>query len=64
MCIKWYENKLKKIRFWDMQAVKLSTGMFALVVGAFLADYIKPYWYVFIVIMILAMAKVLYKVFK
>lgn len=68
MCLKkltnWYNKGLRRLNMWDILLVKTSIGMFALVIGAFLSDYIKPYWYVFIIIMVLSMIRPYYKALK
>ena len=60
----WYNKRLKKLDMWDMLLIKASVGMFALVIGAFFAEDIKPYWWVFIIIMLLAMIRPYYKTLK
>jgi len=68
MCLKkftnWYNKGLRKLNMWDILLIKISVGMFALIIGAFFAEDIKPYWWVFITIMILAMIKPYYKALK
>lgn len=68
MCMKkfinWYNKKLKKLNIWDVALIKISVGMFALVLGAYFAKDILQYWYVFIIIMVLAMIKLYSKVLK
>jgi hypothetical protein len=68
MCLKkfkiWYEKRLRRLDIWDMALIKTAIGMFALVIGAYFSEDILQYWYVFIIIMILAMIKPYYKVLK
>ncbi|MDD5650515.1 MAG: hypothetical protein PHF86_08885 [Candidatus Nanoarchaeia archaeon] len=62
--VNWYNKRLKRLDIWDMALIKTAVGMFALVIGAYFSKDILQYWYVFIIIMILAMIKPYYKALK
>ena len=58
------KERIKKLGFADVQLIKLSAFCLGLAIGAYLAVWILPYWWVFILIAVLAALKPAYKALK
>lgn len=62
--IKWSNSKIKKMGFWDIQFVKISSFAFILMIAKFWKSILILDWYWYALIMLLAAIKPLYTVFK
>ena len=60
----WADSKIKRFDLVDIQFLKTAIFLFALPVGAYFSAQILPYWWVFIILSVLAGMKIWYKMFK
>ena len=61
---KWYNNRIKKMNVWDIGALKMCCLLVGMILGAYVAGFVKQYLWVFIVLIVLLCIKLLYKIFK
>jgi uncharacterized membrane protein YfcA len=65
MCIiKWAEKKIKKLTFWDVGVLKLCLVVFGMVLGAYVANFVKQYVWWFVVVFAITYIYLLCKIFK
>ena len=62
--INWANEKVKKLDFWDVGCIKWTSILFGLIIGAYIANFVKQYLWVFIVLAVLLAIKPIYKFFK
>jgi hypothetical protein len=62
----WADSKIKvkKLGILDIQLIKLSALCFGLTIGACLSVWILPYWWIFILLAIMAAIKPIYKAIR
>ncbi len=61
--IKNMDKRVKKLDLFDIGMIKWTTLLVGLVVGAYLTDYIKPYWWVFILVAMVLAIRPMYRYF-
>ena len=65
MClIKWTEKNIKKLRWFDVSLIKLSTLAFALLIAKLWTPILSFDWYWYALVFVLAMIRLLYVMFK
>ena len=62
----WADSKIKvkKLGILDIQLIKLSALCFGLTIGAYFSTWILPYWWVFIILAIVAAIRPVYKALR
>jgi len=58
---KWANPRVRKLNLCDIQLIKLSAFCFGLVIGAYLAVWLVPYWWLLILVAVLAAIKPIHK---
>jgi len=60
----WADGKLKKLNIWDIGCIKWASLLLGVIIGAYIADFVIQYLWVFIVLTILLAIKPMYKMFR
>ena len=60
----WYNKKVKTLNMWDIGAIKTYCLLLGIVIGAYIADFVKQYLWVFLVVIVLLIIPLMLKVFK
>jgi hypothetical protein len=58
------DKKVKKMGWKEIQLIKLATFLITLPIGAYFASWILPYWWLFILVGIIAALKPICKALK
>lgn len=61
---KWYNLRIKRLNFWDIQLVEISAAAFILMIAKLWEPILSLNWYWYGIIMILFALKPLIKVYK
>jgi hypothetical protein len=61
---KWMEKRVKRYSIWDFSALKTYCLLIGMVVGAYVAGFVKQYLWTFIAVILVLMARLLYVLFK
>ncbi len=62
--ISWADGKLKNLNVWDIGCIKWASLLLGVIIGAYIADFVVQYLWVFIVLVVLLSVRVLYKMFR
>ena len=62
-CIKWYKSKVKKLHWYDVSLIKLSTFAFALMIAKLWLPILSLEWYWYLALALLAAVKPMMNVF-
>ncbi len=64
MAFKWAKERTARLDFWDIGAIKWSSILLGMIVGAYIANFVKQYLWLFIVLTILIVIRPAYKFLK
>ena len=63
--LKWANNKIKgEMDYYDIKLLKIMAFCIGIPVGAFFSNIVLPYWWVFILVSVLAHLRPWYHAFK
>jgi len=60
----WFEEKIRRLTFWDMCAIKITLIIFGIIIGAYISTFVKQYVWYFVIVFIVLYAVVVYRFFK
>ena len=61
---KWVDKKIKLLTFWDFPLIKLSTGVFFLMIAKLWPPLLSLEWHWYLSIALVVALPVMYKMFK
>lgn len=61
--IKWSEEKIRKMNFWDMGLVKFVCIFFGLILGAYISNFVRQYIWIFLILFLAGYITALYRFF-
>lgn len=62
--IKWSNEVIKKLNFWDIAALKLYCAIFGIIIGAYISSLVKQRILFFISLFVILGVRLTYKVFE
>ncbi len=60
----YFEKKIKNFTFWDFALFKLVIALFGIVLGAYIALFVKQYVWWFVAVFLVGYIVLLFRVFK
>jgi len=60
----WAEEKVKKLTFWDLGALKLALLVLGAIIGAYISVFVKQYVWWFVVVFVVLYLYLILKFFK
>jgi len=60
----WAEEKIHRLNIWDFAMVKVALVVFGMIIGAYLAGFVKEYVWYFGAVFVLLYVIILYRVFR
>lgn len=62
--MKWAEKKMKNLNVWDISILKTYCLLIGMVIGAYVAGFVKQYLWYFLIVIVILMIRLLTKFFK
>jgi len=62
--INWAKGKVERLDFWDIGCIKWSSILFGIIIGAYIAGFVKQYLWLLIVLTILIAIRPIYRFLK
>ncbi len=63
-CIDKIMEKMRRMTLWDYGLFKTSLALLGIIIGAFIAGFVKQYIWYFVAITVISYAALLYRIFR